>query len=94
MLSTFSSKRSKVQKEELTSLLRGVKVLGFSQTGQLILVTWQAAEEDGTAQGQDSGTPSKTIGPVEEIVTLKDQLLELNWVYDESDGLNNHNNDE
>lgn len=85
---------NKVSKEEWKPLLRGVQVLGFCQTGQLVLVAREAAEEDGTAQGQESGPPAKPIGPAEEVVTLEDQLLELHWVNDESDDLNDHDDDE
>lgn len=86
--------QNKVSKEEWKPLLRGVEILGFCQTGQLVLVAREAAEEDGTAQGQQSRPPAKTIGPAEEVVTLEDQVLELDWVYDESDDLNDHDDDE
>lgn len=72
------------------SLSWGIDVFGLGQASQLILVAWQAAEEDGTADAEDGGAPAEAVGPGVVIVTLKDQLVELDRVDDEGDDLKNH----
>lgn len=56
----------------------------------MILVTCQAAEEEGAADAEDGGTPAEAVGPGEEIFPLEDLLLELDGVDDESDDLDDH----
>lgn len=76
------------------SLSRGIDVFGLGQAGQLILVAWQAAEEDGTADAQDGGAPAEAIGPGVVIVAFKDLVLEFDGVDDQSNDLKNHNKDQ
>lgn len=68
----------------------GIDVFGLGQAGELILVAWQAAEEDGTADAQDGGAPAEAVRPGVVIVTLEDQLVEFDRVDDQSDDLENH----
>lgn len=72
------------------SLSRGIDVFGLGNAGQLILITWEAAEEDGAADAEDGGAPAKAIGPGVVIVALEDQLIELDRVDDQSHDLDNH----
>lgn len=71
-------------------LTQGVDVFGLGDPGQLVLVARQAAEENTAADAQDGGAPAEAVGPGVVIVTLEDQLVELDRVDDESDDLNNH----
>lgn len=64
------------------SLSGWIDVFDFGQAGQLILVAWQAAEEDGTADGEDGSAPAEAVSPGVVIVTLEDQLVELDGVDD------------
>ncbi len=75
---------------QVLSLSRGIDVFGLGQAGQLILIAWQAAEEDGTADAEDGGTPAEAVGPGVVIVALEDQLVEFDRVDDQSDDLENH----
>lgn len=75
---------------QVLSLSRGIDVFGLGQAGQLILVAWQAAEEDGTANAEDGGAPAEAIGPGVVIVALEDQLVEFDGVDDQSDDLEDH----
>lgn len=70
-------------------LVAGIDVFGLGQAGQLILVAWQAAEEDGTADAEDGGTPAEAVRPGVVIVTLEDQLVEFDGVDDQGDDLEN-----
>lgn len=79
---------------QVFSLLRRIEVFGFCITAEFILISRQAAEEDGAADGDDGGAPAKSVGPGVVIVTLKDQLIEFDWVDDQSDDLDNRNNDQ
>lgn len=74
----------------LLSLSRGIDVFGLGQAGQLILVAWQAAEEDGAADGEDGGAPAEAVGPGVGVVALEYQVVEFDGVEDQSDGLENH----
>lgn len=69
------------------SLSRGIDVFGLGQAGQLILISWQAAEEDGAADAEDGGAPAEAVSPGIIIVALEDQLVEFDWVNDQSDDL-------
>lgn len=75
---------------QVLSLSRGIDVFGLGQAAQLILIAGQAAEEDGTANGEDGGAPAKAVGPGVVIVALEDQLVEFDGVDDQSDDLENH----
>lgn len=75
---------------QVLSLTRGIEVFGLPNAGQLILIIWEAAEEDSAADAEDGGTPAKAIGPGVIIVALKDQLVELDGVDDQSDDLEDH----
>lgn len=72
------------------SLRRGIDVFGLGNAAQLILITWEAAEEDAAADAEDGGAPAKAIGPGVVIVALEDQLVELDRVDNQSDDLDNH----
>lgn len=72
------------------SLSRRVDVFLLGQAGQLILIAWQAAEENGTPNAEDGGAPTEAVGPCVVIVTLEDLLVELDGVDDQSDDLENH----
>lgn len=76
------------------SLSRRVDVFLLGQAGQLILIAWQAAEENGTPNAEDGGAPTEAVGPGVVIVTLEDLLVELDGVDDQSDDLENHNNNQ
>lgn len=67
-----------------------IDVFGLGEACELVLVARQAAEEDPTADGEDGGPPAEAIGPGVVIVALEDQVIELDWVYDEGDELNDH----
>ena len=73
-----------------TSLCRGVDVLGLGHACELVLIAWQAAEENATTDGQDGGAPRKAVGPGKVIVTFEDQVVELDWIDDEGDDLDDH----
>lgn len=72
----------------------GIEVFGLGQTGQLILVARQAAEEDGAADAEDGGSPAEAVGPGVVVVALEEFLVEFDGVDDESDDLDNHNNNQ
>lgn len=76
------------------SLLGRIDVFDLCGATEFILIIWQAAEDDGTADADDGGTPGKSIGPGVVIGTLKDKLIEFDWVDDESNDLENHNKDQ
>lgn len=71
------------------SLLRSIEVFDLCLAVEFILISRQAAEEDGAADTDDGGAPAKSVGPGVVIVTLKDQLIEIDWVDDQSDDLDN-----
>lgn len=71
------------------SLLRSIEVFDLCLAAEFILISRQAAEEDGAADRDDGGAPAKSVGPGVVIVTLKDQLIEFDWVDDQSDDLDN-----
>lgn len=75
---------------QVLSLSRGIDVFGLGNAAQLILILWEAAEEDGAADAEDGGAPAKAVGPGVVIVALKDQLVELDGVEDQRDDLENH----
>ena len=64
------------------SLSGGIDVFGLGQTSKFILVAWQAAEEDSTADAEDGGAPAKAVSPGVVIVTLEDLFVELDRVDD------------
>lgn len=72
------------------SLSGGVDVFDFGLAAQLVLIAWQAAEENGAANAEDGGAPAEAVGPGVVIVTFEDQLVELDGVDDESDDLEDH----
>lgn len=72
---------------QVWSLTRGIDVFGLGQAGQLILVARKAAEKDGTADAEDGGAPAEAVRPGVVIVTLKDQLVELDRIDDEGNEL-------
>lgn len=74
---------------QVFSLLRSIEVFDLCLAVEFILISWQAAEEDGAADTDDGGAPAKSVGPGVVIVTLKDQLIEFDWVDDQSDDLDN-----
>lgn len=74
---------------QVFSLLRSIEVFDLCLAAEFILITRQAAEEDGAADRDDGGAPAKSVGPGVVIVTLKDQLIEFDWVDDQSDDLDN-----
>lgn len=74
----------------MESLSGGVDVFGLGQAGQLVLVAGQAAEEDGAADAEDGGAPAEAVSPGVVIVTLEDLLVELDWVDDQGDDLDDH----
>lgn len=69
------------------SLSWRVDVFGLGQAAQLILVVWQAAEEDRTADAEDGSSPAEAICPGVVVVALKDNLIELDRVDDQSNDL-------
>lgn len=71
------------------SLLRSIEVFDLCLAVEFILISRQAAEEDGAADTDDGGAPAKSVGPGVVIATLKDQLIEIDWVDDQSDDLDN-----
>lgn len=75
---------------QVQPLGRGVDVFGLGEAGQLVLVARQAAEEDGTADAEDGGTPAEAVRPGVVIMALEDQLVELDGVDDEGDDLEDH----
>lgn len=74
---------------QVFSLLRSIEVFDLCLAAEFILISQQAAEEDGAADRNDGGAPAKSVGPGVVIVTLKDQLIEFDWVDDQSDDLDN-----
>lgn len=74
---------------QVFSLLRSIEVFDLCLAAEFILISWQAAEEDGAADRDDGGAPAKSVGPGVVIVTLKDQLIQFDWVDDQSDDLDN-----
>lgn len=76
------------------SLSRRIDVFNLGLVSQLILITWQAAEQEGTADGEDGCAPAKAVGPGVVIVALEDHFVEFDRVDDQSDDLENHNNDQ
>lgn len=72
------------------SLIGRVDVFGLGHAGQLVLVAWQAAEEDGAADAQDGGAPAEAVRPGVVVVALEDQLVELDGVDDQRDDLQHH----
>lgn len=74
---------------QVFSLLRSIEVFDLCLAAEFILISRQAAEEDGAADRDDGGAPAKSVGPGVVIVTLKDQLIEFDWVDDQSDDLDN-----
>lgn len=74
---------------QVFSLLRSIEVFDLCLAAEFILISWQAAEEDGAADRDDGGAPAKSVGPGVVIVTLKDQLIEFDWVDDQSNDLDN-----
>lgn len=64
-----------------------IDVFGLGQAGQLVLVARQAAEENRAADAEDGGAPAEAVGPGVVIMTLKDQVVELDGVDDQSDDL-------
>lgn len=72
------------------SLSRRVDVFGLGHAGQLVLVAGQAAEEDRTADAEESGAPAEAVRPGVEVVSLEDELVEFNRVDDQSDDLENN----
>lgn len=74
---------------QVFSLLRSIEVFDLCLAVEFILISRQAAEEDGAADTDDGGAPAKSVGPGVVIVTLKDQLIEFDWVDDQSDDLDN-----
>ena len=71
-------------------LSAGIDVFGLGQASELILVAWQAAEEDGTANAEDGGAPAKAIRPGIVVVALEDQLIEFDGVDNQGNDLENH----
>lgn len=71
-----------------------IDVFGLGEACELVLVARQAAEEDPTADGEDGGPPAEAIGPGVVIVALEDQVIELDWVDDEGNELNDHSDEE
>lgn len=66
----------------------GVDVFGLGHAAQIVLVAGQAAEEDATAHGQDSGTPAKAVSPGVVVVALEyEVLVKLDRVDDEGNDL-------
>lgn len=72
---------------------RAVDVFNLPKPGKLIFVARKAAEEDPTSQHQDCGAPAKTVRPRVVIITFIDQLVELDWVDDQSDHLHDYCNE-
>lgn len=72
------------------SLSRRIDVFNLGLVSQLILITWQAAEQEGTADGEDGCAPAKAVGPGVVIVALEDHFVEFDRVDDQSDDLENH----
>lgn len=68
-------------------LVRLVDVFGLGYAGYVVLVLWQAAEDDGAAEAEDGGAPAESVSPGVVVVALKDQLTELGWIDDQSDDL-------
>lgn len=90
---TFSTDLAEGREEtpvRLTALGRGIDVFGLGQAGQLVLVAWEAAEEDGAADAEDGGAPAEAVGPGVVVVAIVDQLVELHGVDDEGDDLQDH----
>lgn len=49
------------------------------------------AEQDPAAQHEDGGSPAEPVAPVELVIGLQDcSVDELDWVEDQSAGLQNH----
>lgn len=71
-------------------LFRGVDVFDLGSVGELILIAGQTTEEDSTSQHQDGGTPAKAVCPRVVIITFIDQLVELDWIDDQSDDLDDY----
>lgn len=74
----------------LRPLSAAVEVLGLGQASDLILIPGKTAEEHAAANHQQRGTPAEAVCPRVEVVALVDQLVELDWVDDERDDLENH----
>lgn len=72
------------------SLGRSVEVFGLCYSTQFVFISWQAAEEDGAAEGEDGGAPAEPVGPGVVVLALEDPLVELDGVDDQSDGLDDH----
>lgn len=68
----------------------GIDVFGLGDAGQLILILWEAAEENAAADAEEGGAPAKAVGPGVVVVALEDQLVELDRVDNQSDDLDNH----
>lgn len=53
------------------TLGRRVEVPGLGITQKVILVVGEAAEEEGTANQDDGGCPSKAVGPVIDVINSR-----------------------